>query len=119
MNTSRLLKLIIGAALLAAILVVMQMASHPGVAKVSDRPSTGMGDLRRFEGQVYSRPSIGMGDLRRFEGQVYSRPSIGMGDLRRFEGQVSSTPETGMGELRRFEAQQELENSADTTAPSP
>ncbi len=55
-------------------------------ASIAARP-VGMGDVRRYEGQLalQSRP-VGMGDVRRYEGQLAQQiRRVGMGDVRLFE----------------------------------
>jgi hypothetical protein len=109
MKSSRVLKLILTAALIVAVLVVLQTFNSSGSATKSDPAAVGMGDLHRFEYQSSSQYS-GTPDG--------SRSDIGMGDLHRYEAQgfipganlkVNSGSYAGMGDLHRFEATQKTQ----------
>jgi hypothetical protein len=76
MSTNRLLKLIIGITLIVTALVALQALNTASSIKQSSLPSTGMGDLRRYEWESATgnagvpesnTQSAGMGDLRRYE----------------------------------------------------
>jgi hypothetical protein len=102
MNTNRFPKLVIGVAIVIFALVVVQVFSASGSANKSNRASTGMGELRRYEGQASSSET---------GAEASSHPSTGIGELRRYEGEASDPSSLGMGELRRYEALQETQFS--------
>jgi hypothetical protein len=106
MNKIRLPILITTVSLvLTAILVLQAYQRSIGVQGKGVSKMTGMGDLRRFEGQqaalntwVSAADRVGMSDLHRFEGQqaalntwVSAADRVGMGDLHRFEDAAPSS----------------------------
>jgi len=103
MNATRLPKVIIGAALVIAALVVFQAVYSSGNARQSNRSYVGMGDLQRYEAQqeihyvVENNSYVGMGDLHRYEAQ------------QEIQYAEKNNSYVGMGDLRRYEAQQEMQ----------
>jgi hypothetical protein len=92
MNKTRLLKMVIGSALIVTAIVALQAFNPASGAKESSRFYAGMGDLRHFE-------------------VPQSIPDTG--------AQASSRFYVGMGDLRRFEVQQEIHNIGGDGSPSP
>jgi hypothetical protein len=106
MSTNRLLKLIIGITLIVTALVALQALNTASSIKQSSLPSTGMGDLRRYERES---------SIQKVAATESDSQSTGMGDLRRYEWESATgnagvpennTQSAGMGDLRRYETTQ-------------
>jgi len=118
MYSNRLVKLIIGTAIILAATVALQAFVPPGGAPEGNPAYIGMGDLQRIEAQAIpdsgapesSSAYAGMGDLRRFEAQ---QVNVNTGTT------AVSHPVAGMGDLHRFEAQQLLPDAVTNSTLSP
>jgi len=112
MYTNRLTKIILSAALIIAVVVVLQVfksSANPEANVPASGSYVGMGDVHRYEWQASNRNATVPG---------INRSYVGMGDLRCFEEQESirkagapgsDHPYVGMGDLKRFEALQEMD----------
>jgi hypothetical protein len=103
MSTARFRQVIVGAALIVAVVMALQPFNSAGGKKEAVRSYVGMGDVHVADAQssipgtgavTSSRSRVGMGDLHVYEAQVAAedaaaatgdRRSPGMGDLHRFE----------------------------------
>ena len=96
MKKIRFTSLILGVALVLAVIAFTQNFVVSSNAEPSSRPAVGMGDLRIAEAREGFIPLTGV--------QSYA----GMGDLNLYDARGaagSSTRYAGMGDLHRFEAQ--------------
>jgi hypothetical protein len=85
MNTTRLAKLILCAALIVAILVALQTFKLSANSKANVPAYTGRGDYQRYEAQFFPTYT-GRGDYQRYESQFFPTYT-GRGDYQRYEAQ--------------------------------